>query len=163
MSERGVDDSRPLAQVELWKSNYPDLIALAHGATHRGGRVTVDTSFFSNSRFAMHTKELGEPLLVKLIRSSMTHALFSSKRHVQAHVSRHARQDTCAFWPGPVKRITTTDRYLRKASKSRFISSACVQEMPCGPPSSTTSRLPLMASCRRFPVAGKGRIRSASP
>ena len=27
---------------EQLASNYPDLIALAHGATHRGGRVTVD-------------------------------------------------------------------------------------------------------------------------
>ncbi len=27
---------------ELLASNYPDLVALAHGATHEGGRVTVD-------------------------------------------------------------------------------------------------------------------------
>lgn len=62
-----------------------------------------------------------------------------------------------------LKRITTTDRYARKSSNARVTSSAWVQGMPCEPSSSTTRRLPLRASCRRLPVAGKGRMRSASP
>jgi len=50
---------------------------------HAGASLPMG-SFQKSEDIAMHLKEPGGPLLIKLIRSYMAHAIFSSKRHLQA-------------------------------------------------------------------------------
>ena len=46
--------------------------------------------FQKSEVIAMHTKEPGDPLLLKLMRSSLALAIFSSKRHLQAYTQEYA-------------------------------------------------------------------------
>src|SRR5438132_7690872 len=79
---------------------------------------------------------------------------------VELQLLRHQR----GFYPKTGCRGACRQRPCRrKSSSSRLTCSACVQFRPCGPPFTTTSRLPLTASCVRFPVTSIGRMRSESP